>query len=268
MAALHLGALPAQPRLSAFIRRFNLTSPGEELALPREALPRMLAGLRTVEISQRPIELLRSIALMSEVPGQRMSLMPAIDYPLAWAVTAEELAYHADALESWGLIAIPIRQLDGRLEVVVTHEGWQEAAKGSFKEATTAFVAMSFSQEMTSLWTDAIRPAIAAAGYMPKRVDTDAHLGRIDLKILADIRAAKFVVCDVTEQKQGVYFEAGFSLALDKPVIWTVRRNEIRQVHFDTRQFSHILWDDDEDLKDQLTLVIRGVIGQGPVATE
>jgi nucleoside 2-deoxyribosyltransferase len=265
MARLHLTPMPANPRLSAFIRRANLKSPGEEVAIEREGLGDLLASLKIVEIGDRPSELLESLTLMTQAPGEIVALMPQVDYPLAWASNSDELTFHANALEELGLVSIPQRTLDGRLGIVVRHRGWAEKSKAQALKADTAFVAMSFSQQLLGIWTNGIRPGVRLAGYEPKRVDTDAHVGRIDLKILADIRAAKFLVCDVTEQKPGVYFESGFAIALEKPVIWTVRRDEIERVHFDTRQFAHILWENEEDLKTQLALVIRGVIGQGPL---
>jgi hypothetical protein len=61
----------------------------------------------------------------------------------------------------------------------------------------------------------------------------------------------------------GVYFEAGFAQGLGIPVIWTCRSDQISHVHFDTRQFNHILWTTPEDLKVRLFNRIGAVVGLG-----
>ena len=83
-------------------------------------------------------------------------------------------------------------------------------------------------------------------------MDRDPHIQRIDAKIEHEIRNSAFVVADVTEQKQGVYYEAGFAKGLGLPVIWTVNEKEKDDLHFDTRQYRHIIWTDEADLQERL----------------
>lgn len=64
---------------------------------------------------------------------------------------------------------------------------------------------------------------------MPHRVDKEPHIDRIDAKIIADIKDSLFLVADVTRQKQGVYFEAGFALGLKLPVISSVREDDLKK---------------------------------------
>lgn len=59
------------------------------------------------------------------------------------------------------------------------------------------------------------------------------HTDRIDDKILAEIRRSGLLVADFTGHRQGVYFEAGFALGLDVPVIWCCREDEIEKAHFE-----------------------------------
>jgi len=110
------------------------------------------------------------------------------------------------------------------------------------------------------------------------RIDKKEHVNKIDDEIVAEIRRSRFVVADftcgaVTGAKEtlrivrgGVYFEAGFALGLGIPVIWTCRRDCIDAVHFDTRQFAHIVWDKPEDLKHNLYNRIAAVVGIQPNA--
>ena len=68
-------------------------------------------------------------------------------------------------------------------------------------------------------------------GYDPIRVDSKQTNDKIDDKIIADIRKSGLVVADFTEQKCGVYFEAGFALGISVTLIWTCRDTEIDRLH-------------------------------------
>ena len=121
---------------------------------------------------------------------------------------------------------------------------------------------MSFAKELFPVWNDGIKPALERADYRAYRVDDDPHIGRIDAKIMTEIKNSRFVVADVTDQRPGVYFEAGYALGLGLPVIWSVRENDLRNVHFDTRQYNHIVWRAADDLEQQLYNRVSAVIGR------
>ncbi len=91
----------------------------------------------------------------------------------------------------------------------------------------------------------------------PIRIDLVHHNEKICDKIMAEIRSSQFLVADVTGQRQGVYFEAGFAMGLGRSVIWTCREDQLEEVHFDTRQYSHIVWKSPEDLREKLANRIK-----------
>jgi len=119
-----------------------------------------------------------------------------------------------------------------------------------------AFVAMWFSDATQAAYTDGIEPAIRDSGYRAVRIDKKEHNNKIDDEIIAEIRRSKFLVGDFTCEKEkvrgGVYFEAGFAMGLGTPIIWTVSKDSLGDVHFDTRQYNHIVWDTPESLRNQL----------------
>jgi nucleoside 2-deoxyribosyltransferase len=127
-----------------------------------------------------------------------------------------------------------------------------------------AFVAMWFNQEMETAYNSGILPAILDNGYDPVRIDKKEHINKIDDEIVAEIRRSRFLIADFTSEagkpRGGVYFEAGFALGLDIPVIWTCRSDLISDVHFDTRQFNHIVWKNETDLHQRLSNRIAAVI--------
>lgn len=127
---------------------------------------------------------------------------------------------------------------------------------------------MWFDEEVTPAWTDAIEPAIGLSGYKPERIDRVEHNNRIDDEIIAWLRRARFVVADFTGQRGGVYFESGFALGLNIPVIWTVREDQLegdKGVHFDTRQYNFIKLDMDNlaGFQTKLQNRIEATIGRG-----
>ena len=152
----------------------------------------------------------------------------------------------------------------------VTAEGYMAADELTAKRGRSegVFVAMSFSPEMTPIYERGLQVGIERAGYVPVRVDRTEHVNRIDDEIVARIRDSAFVVADFTEQKPGVYFEAGFALGLNLPVIWTCRRDDISELHFDVRQYNCIDWTDEADLARRLQLRIEAIVGRGPRAVE
>lgn len=151
--------------------------------------------------------------------------------------------------------------------VALTATGWTRAAE--LTRVTTgrqAFVAMAFTHDMMKIRSDAFDPAIRAAGYEPFLVSDREHNGRIDDRIEYEIKNSVFVVADFTEHRGGVYYEAGFAQGLGKPVIWTVEKGHVEKLHFDTRQFNHIVWSDAEELRTRLEARILNTVGKGPLA--
>jgi nucleoside 2-deoxyribosyltransferase len=123
-----------------------------------------------------------------------------------------------------------------------------------------AFVAMWFSDEMANTYSEAIEPAVSDCGFAPLRIDLKEHNNKICDEIIAEIRKSRFLVADFSGNRGGVYYEAGFAHGLGIPVIWTVRKQDLDDVHFDTRQFNHIDYDTTDELRDRLTARIRATI--------
>ena len=154
--------------------------------------------------------------------------------------------------------------------IIITPAGWQEIARLQAVNIASkvAFVAMSFLPTFVQLFDAAIRPAIEEAGYRAERVDRTEHNNRIDDEIIARIRQSRFIVADLTKQRGGIYFEAGYALGLGLPVIWLARENTLKKIHFDNRQYNFITWRDGEweALRKQLRFRIEATIGRGPFA--
>lgn len=153
-------------------------------------------------------------------------------------------------------------------EGVVRPKGYMryEELRTRGARADQAFVAMWFDASMNNAFGEGIAEGVRRAGYVAVRVDALGHNEKVDDRIIAEIRKSRFVVVDFTGQRQSVYFEAGFALGLNLPVIWTCRQDDIENLRFDTRQYNCIGWESAEDLATRLHRRIEAILGRGPQA--
>jgi hypothetical protein len=172
-------------------------------------------------------------------------------------------------LEQTGLVEGTIASTAGRFRPTVG--GWKELdnLKRVNVDASQAFIAMWFHASTDEAFLKGIVPAVTDSGYSAMRIDKKDHNNKIDDEIIAEIRRSRFVVADFTcESKNargGVYFEAGYAQGMGIPVIWTCKDTSIDDLHFDTRQYSHIVWTDPQDLYFKLKNRIGSTIGDGPL---
>jgi nucleoside 2-deoxyribosyltransferase len=217
-------------------------------------------------IPERVDRALINLAKMSKFTGDKIALTGK-DWPIFYPDSSDlksvmfafnQLIFNS-FIEDYGFIK-------GRAvlppEVEVTAKGWNriyEIEKGNIK-SKQAFIAMWFNESMEEVVEKGFKQAIRDAGYEPLRIDNKEHNNKIDDEIVAEIRRSKFVVCDFTGNRGNVYFEAGLAIGLGLPVIWCCRSDYIDNLQFDTRQYSHIVWSNVEDLYKNLYNRIRATI--------
>ena len=119
------------------------------------------------------------------------------------------------------------------------------------------FVAMNFADEYDSAY-QSIAEAVKECGFNPYCVKGLQHNDDITDLIIAGIRKSRFVIAEFSGERPSVYYEAGYAKGLRKEVIWVARKGE--QLHFDIRQYNHIIWSDTVDLKNQLIARIEATI--------
>ena len=158
----------------------------------------------------------------------------------------------------------------GSQKYVITVQGYARLAELQSRKllSSQAFIAMWFDETMNEAYLNGIKPGVEDAGYKPMRIDNKEHSNKIDDEIIAEIRRSRFVVADFTQGHEGarggVYYEAGFARGLNIHVISCCRQDSIEFVHFDTRQYNHIVWNEPSDLRDALAKRISADIGDGP----
>jgi hypothetical protein len=251
------------PYLAAYIRRVNTqgitplvgSSDWEERARAHTSTP-----------VTRKLELLLSLLASRGEPGTGVPFDYRNDAPLVDASNERQVAYlleeclrrgdverTGDSFTDAGGVAHP--------KLRVTIDGWRRLEPGPGGVQGRCFVAMSFHPSLLVAYTDGIYPALKPDCQLdPIRLDREEHNDRIDDRIMVEIRRAQFTVADVTLQRPGVYFEAGFAMGLGRPVIWTCREDDFENVHFDTRQYNHVVWSDPADLRVKLATRVQATI--------
>ena len=251
-------------QLSAWIRDHKeFGRPPPEIT--REYLDEILSSIPTYGVSDKQRILLRALERRSNFPGDHVEMNLELDFPVVWASKPHEFEYLLRALTDRRLVGAPGGFNNILCTFVISPSGWNylDELSQSAGNGNQAFVAMWFSRELIPVWEDGIKPALERAQFCAYRVDADPkNIDRIDAKIMMEIKNSRFIVADVTGQRQGVYYEAGYAMGLGLRVIWSVREDDLKNVHFDTRQYNHIVWNTADDLQEQLYNRVSAVIGR------
>lgn len=239
------------------------------------------AKRRMASVDERADALLRYLATRSDLLGTVVKFYghdnskdpTTADELLAWTnsrkISEVITLVEYSASEKW-LAQSRSDTSNPKFQIMLTPRGYARVAKldAQGTASTQAFVAMWFDPSMNDAYDQGIAPAIRDAGFEPLRIDAKHHNNKIDDEIIAELRRSRFVVADFTQgpsgARGGVYYEAGFAHGLGIPVIFTCAASAIGAVHFDTRQYNHIVWKDAADLRRQLSHRISATIGDGP----
>ena len=213
-------------------------------------------------VPQGPLERIDHIVLhllrKMDTYDATVTLSPTYDYPLAYAKNPKEFEFLVSKSVELGYVELATEGAQYRLTV----NGWQRASvlDAAKVKPRQAFVAMSFNQELAAAYSEGIKPALEECGYIALRIDRLEHNDQIDDQIVAGIRSSGLLVADFTGHRAGVYFELGFAMGLGIKVIRTCHQNDIAQAHFDTRQYNHIVWSNESDLKERLIARINATV--------
>jgi nucleoside 2-deoxyribosyltransferase len=205
-----------------------------------------------------------NISRLIKRPGDRIHL-DGVRESLLYGGTRPQDLWMLRQLEKFGYIS---RNDDGGMSrlpsFTIESGGWRhigELQRKPNRSSVEAFVAMNFEEKMRPFFEDGIRPAVEADGKTKcVRIDGVQHNNKICDEIVAALRRSRYVVADFTGNRGGVYYEAGFAHGLGIPVIWTVRESA-KDLHFDTRQYNHIVYNTADELRQMLRDRIAATIG-------
>jgi hypothetical protein len=246
-------------KLSGWVRDQNQLGEVPELTSDRINL---IAASPLPGIVERADRLLGYAIRNQSTLGEPFNIDRSDFLAVTYSKDSDELVYLARFLNEEGLINLVT--LEGGNEITPRGYMRYEALQTQPSASAQGFVAMWFNESMREAYARGFEVGIRQAGYHSLRVDGVEHVGKMDDEIIAQIRRSRFVVADFTGHRAGVYFEAGFALGLNLPVIWSCRRDHISELHFDIRQFNCIDWTEPAELADRLQKRIEAVIGAGP----
>lgn len=212
-------------------------------------------------VSTKTRLIMEYIKLKSAYPGATVEINLDVDYSIGYCKNRDELWHFLKYLRERGLLE-PEGTLSSAQEVTLTVDGWSwlEENENDTRKGKQAFLAMCFREDLNEIFLPIINEIEEATGFNIVRIDRRDFNGKICDEIIKEINKSRFVIADVTGHRQGVYFEAGYGMGMNIPVIWTCKKDEIREAHFDTRQYNHILWENQDDLRNRLIDRINATI--------
>lgn len=95
------------------------------------------------------------------------------------------------------------------------------------------FVEMPFEKRFDGVWLSVIKPAVEALHDNCIRADNIFTVGSVLFDIFNLISSADYIIADLTIQNPNVYYELGYSHALNKKVILITQ--DISSLPFDLR---------------------------------
>ncbi len=271
---------------------------GQGKALTLLDLENIISQYRPMNPIDKMDNALINFEKLSKYVGATIELDVMNDYPLYYCQEPKELRSICRLLYQEGL-TISKDTLNPQSEFSITAKGYQKLAeiKKPGRDSKQCFVAMWFTTGMNDVYKKAIKPAIEfkeegeeTPRFEAIKIDNVEHIEDINDEIIAQIRRSRFMVCDLTGYRGGVYFEAGFAYGLGLDVIYTCREDwtkestlkdnngkevkilyddigneiEIKKegVHFDLAHRNRIEWsaDDLDDFKQKLENRIKAVI--------
>ncbi len=239
-----------------------------------------------------------NIDKITKFAGAKTNINLGFDYPYYHCFEMEELRAILSFLLQEGFINAPDDR-NPQTDLSISAKGYQRLREinNPGKNSRQCFVAMWFSSEMKNVYEKAIKPAIefvepgeTEPRFTSVKIDDLDHLNDINDEIIAQIRRSRFMVCDLSGYRGGVYFEAGFAYGLGLEVIYTCNKNWTKDeilmddsghkidtlydsvkreiavkkegVHFDLAHRNRIEWDVDhlEDFRIKLNNRIRANI--------
>lgn len=265
---------PPDPDLSGVIRNHNEVNRRDLVTITSENYEILKSSApEKTDIPSRCRYFLRYVGRRSKRPGVRVDFDPTNDCSVCFAADLDELHYYFQ-------YAVDIGYIRGDWDVkahnaMLTPKGWEEASRTPTLDSPNAFVAMCLSKDvphaalLEKAFLEAIRPAVEDdAKYHVVRIDEQPFNTDIVFEIIARIKESRFVLADVTEHRNGVYFEGGFAMGMGLPVIWMCHEDDLKNAHFDTSHLNHIVWTDNlAKFRKDLANRVLATIGKGPRRT-
>lgn len=146
------------------------------------------------------------------------------------------------------------------------HEARMRAGAGS----RHAFMAMDFKQaDIRQFLNEYLMPGVKRTGFDLRTTEhAQKTAGLIDARMRVELHNCRFVVCDLSHNNRGAYWEAGFAEGLGRPVFYlcreevmTANSSEVRP-HFDIAHQAIVKWHPErpQEAVEELVAMIRATL--------
>ncbi|MEW6664574.1 MAG: hypothetical protein AB1512_05060 [Thermodesulfobacteriota bacterium] len=200
-----------------------------------EDLQRIAGGHRPLDPLEKLDHALLNIDRASRYIGYGFSVDIEKDYPYYHCFERAELSNILDFLIKEGFIDNPNKSYHQPIHI--TPKGYERIRELKVRrpDSRQCFVAMWFTPDMDEVYDQAIRPAIeyveeGEPRFKALNIGLKDHTNDINDEIIAEIRRSRFMVCDLTGYRGGVYWEAGFAYGLGLEVIYTCQEDWVKRV--------------------------------------
>ena len=131
-------------------------------------------------------------------------------------------------------------------------------------EQPRAFVVMHFAKPFDEVYADVIKETCHSFGLETVRADEIYGPGLIIQDIVQQILRSQIVIAEITPENANVYFEVGYALAWNKPIVLLARHGT--QLPFDVSGFRVLLYEDSiggkAKLQKGLQLHLQAILGR------
>jgi hypothetical protein len=197
---------------------------------------------------------LRNLVDKSTYPGASVSIDRIELCPWLYVENHKEaaLSFMLHAMQEEKLVSIQSRHgVILPCSVTVTAKGWrivEEFSSDSQKTADKVLVLGSNDE-----YCKAVKKACKNCGYQIIPVEvTD-----ISPAVIAHIKSASLVICEVSDASSAVYYAAGIARALDKLDILTCDVKKRGEIPFACEQMAILTWATPEELSSKITYTIK-----------
>jgi hypothetical protein len=197
---------------------------------------------------------LRNLADKSEYPGALINIDRLELCPWLYVERRKEeaLAFMLFAMQDEKLISIQSQQgMFLPCTVSITAKGWSHIEETRATKQKSAYKALVLSSD--DEYCKAVKRACRATNYqMSAAAATD-----ISPALIAQIKSAELVICEISDYSPVAYYAAGMAKAMGKHEILTCNAKKRGEVPFPGEQMGILKWKTPEDLSNNLTYTIQ-----------
>ncbi len=228
--------------------------------------------LKSVQIPENPAQKIEKfLENLSKVTkdnlAENITINRKNDFPLCYSKDAKELDWIWKTMNDKGYFHGVSRDKLKSYKFQLSIEAWEkiETLKHGNNECKQGFIACSFGEDREEFIT-AIENGIEKAGFNPMCIKDKYYTNSIMNKALSEIRKSKFVIVDLTNQRNPVSFESGYVFGLKINCIFVIQKkdwddNEKREkVGFYEKHYKINIYEKEKDLEKIIETAIKSTI--------